>query len=296
VSSSADASRSYHVLARAKLNLLLRVLARDSSGYHQIETIFCLLELADEIAVTRGGTHIDLDVQTSSDIGPERDNLAFRAAHAFRERIHSDDGIRIRLVKHVPPGAGLGGGSSDAAAVLHALNALHGNPLGIDELIDIAATLGSDVPFFAARVPLALGRGRGDRLAALPALPVKPVLLALTGHHVATADAYAALAQQRHAQHATSAAMLHVTSLSWQDVAAMAVNDFETVVFQQLPVLGAIRTALEHSGALCARLTGSGSAVFGVFEDDSALAAARSSLAAQFPTARFVTSATAAQA
>ena len=145
--------------AHAKINLFLRILARESSGFHQIETAFALLELADELVVRRGGSGVSLEVEglpSPPDLGPADENLAVRAARMVLDATGNRFGVAIALTKRIPVRAGLGGGSSDGAAALHAVNALAGNPVPRHELQHFAAKLGADVPFFAGGAPLAL--------------------------------------------------------------------------------------------------------------------------------------------
>lgn len=255
--------------AHAKLNLALRVLAREHSGYHQIETIFCALELADEVEVTLTNAGITLEVAAPADeagppadLGPTGQNLAYRAASLFARSVPLDRGIDIRLTKRIPAGAGLGGGSSDAAAVLAVLNDLHGRPLSAAELLGLGARLGSDVPFFLTGATLALAWGRGGRIAPLPPLPPATVLLAVPPERVSTADAYAALAAAQ-----PEAPALFAAPRSWLDVGAIAHNDFERPIFERHPRLADIRQQLQDAGAIVARMTGTGSVVFGVFDD-----------------------------
>lgn len=285
--------------ACAKINLALRVLAREASGFHQIETLFCRLDLADDVAVTLTGAAITLDVAAPAglpapDLGPPEKNLAVRAAAAFAERCGTTRGVRIQLLKRVPHGAGLGGGSSNAAAVLHALNQLHDGPLAAPELMALGGELGSDVPFFLARAPFAIGWGRGNRVAPLPALPRRPVLLAMPRDRIPTADAYAALSHARGRMYTAPAALVDVRVTSWADVALVAHNDFEQVVFQRLPLQRALRAELAGAGAVIARLTGTGSAVFGIFEDDAAVEAACHAIAQAFPDVTCFTTSTSA--
>ena len=278
----------HRVLAHAKVNLSLRVLAREAGGYHQVESLFCALELADEIEVALdGGDGIRLDVASPTDVitpppdlGPVEQNLAWRAAAAFAGRAGTSPGIAIRLAKRIPHGAGLGGGSSDAAAVLRALNTLHGDRLPREALLDIAAGLGSDVPFFLTGAALALAWGRGGRLAPLPALPARPVVLAVPRQRVGTADAYEALARTRGREQPHAAAVIDLPIRDWADAARGSVNDFEDIVFRDIPALHEVRELLDRSGALLARMTGTGSVVFGVFENADAAAAAADRLRA----------------
>jgi 4-diphosphocytidyl-2-C-methyl-D-erythritol kinase len=289
--------------APAKLNLSLRVLAREESGYHQIETTFCALELADEVEVwvSDGDDAISLDVVGGDDeaalaagyvagplteLGPAETNLAWRAAVLYGEATGTG-GARISVTKRIPHGAGLGGGSSDAAAVLLALNELHGSPLDHGTLLRLGARLGSDVAFFLSGTSLALGWGRGGRLLPLPPLPAAPVVLAIPRVSVATRDAYATLAATRAgitgADPAAAAppALLSVPT-NWHEAAETAVNDFEDVVFARLPELAALREALAATGAVLARMTGTGSVVFGIYDDGYGAAEARRLLARDF--------------
>lgn len=274
--------------ASAKLNLSLRVLAREATGYHQIETVFCRIELSDRVEVTLADDAIELSLAADSsgaapDLGPANKNLAVRAAAAFVERTGAAPGVKIRLLKRIPHGAGLGGGSSDAAAVLRALNTLHDAPLSEPELLELGAGIGSDVPFFLTGATLALGWGRGQRIAPLSALPQRDVLLAMPPERIPTGDAYAALSHLRGADYRASAAVIAPDIASWTDVARIAHNDFEDVVFQRLPLQRQLRNALADAGAIIARLTGTGSVVFGVFEDAAALERAREVVAGSFP-------------
>jgi 4-diphosphocytidyl-2-C-methyl-D-erythritol kinase len=276
------------VNAHAKLNLSLRVLAREASGFHQIETIFCALDLADEIDIELAGDIITLDVATPAgeqpvDLGPTDRNLAVRAVVAFEEHAGIASGVRIHLLKRIPHGAGLGGGSSDAAAVLRALNTLHGDPLSADDLLQVGGRIGSDVPFFLSGAALALAWGRGHRVVPLRALPQRTVLLAIPPDRVPTADAYAALSHHRGHTWCAPAAIVPVDVAGWTDVERIAHNDFEEVVFMRLPRQHALRAALAEAGASPARLTGTGSAVFGVFETEQDCTRARQIVTERFP-------------
>lgn len=149
--------------AHAKVNLFLRILARETGGYHQIETAFALLDLADDLEAVRTPAGVTIDVR-DADVGPADQNLAVRGARAILEATGNRFGVALTLTKRIPARAGLGGGSSDAAAALHAVNALAGNAVPRQELLHLAARLGADVAFFASGMPLALAWGRGERL------------------------------------------------------------------------------------------------------------------------------------
>lgn len=284
------------VAAHAKVNLHLAVLAREESGYHQIETVFCALQLADDVEVTTVGRGIQLDI-AGAELGPPEENLAHRAAVAFFEQTRLPPSARIRLLKRIPAGAGLGGGSSDAAATLAALNALHGYPLGPPTLREIGFSIGSDVPFFVAGVPLALAWGRGERLLAIPSPGETPVLVVVPPEPVFTRDAYDALdARRRTRLEAARSRVLALDDLrTYESIAALAVNDFEDVIFERHPELRRIKQLLAASGAVHALLTGTGSALFGLFPSTALLDQASERVRAEFTSANVIQTATCAR-
>lgn len=263
--------RTARVAAQAKVNLTLRILAREASGFHQIETLFQRLALADIVTVQLAESR-SLDVRFGDparniDLGPVEKNLAWRAAELYAGAAGWPAGFAIDIEKWIPVGGGLGGGSADAAAVLRALDALAPTPLGTSALLDLAARLGADVSFLASPSELALGWGRGERLLDLPPLPAAPVLLVVPDFGVNTAQAYGALAAHREATRASAGPAWRAPRDigSWTAIAADAVNDFEVVVFDQHPPLATVRAqlaALPHS--VLARMSGSGSTLFAV--------------------------------
>jgi len=256
------------VAAHAKLNLLLRILAREASGFHQIETAFALLELADEIVVTRMDRGVSLTVN-GPDLGPADENLAVRAARAVLEATGNKFGVAIALTKRIPIRAGLGGGSSDAAATLHAVNALAGDAVPRHELLHFAARLGADVPFFASGAPAALGWGRGERLYRLAALPAAPALIAVPPVAVATPDAYAWWDAAHTRDTARGPVVLDANALAnWGSIGRLGGNDFEGVVFGKHPPIRALFERLAGTRPLWVRLAGSGSAVAAVYRTE----------------------------
>lgn len=273
--------------APAKVNLSLRVLARERSGYHQLETIFCALELHDEIEIERGGGGLSLEVE-GAELGPPEENLVYRAAVAFHGAARVRPDTRIRLRKRIPAGAGLGGGSSDAAATLTALNALYGAPLEPADLLRIGAELGSDVPYFLCGSPFALAWGRGERLLALTPPPSAPALVVVPPFSISTPEAYRDLAEYRERTGATnSPAVLDVDGLSrWDTLADLAVNDFEPPTFERHPELERLRDTLALDARI-ALLSGSGSALFAVYPDAEHRAAAAERVRQTAPEARF---------
>ena len=253
--------------APAKVNLRLCILAREESGYHALETIFCAVSLADEVQVRRGAPGMRLSVEGDVDAGPPERNLVRLAAERFYRALGEEPAVDLRLTKRIPAAAGLGGGSSDAAATLRALNALHGGPFPRPELLRLAAELGADVPFFVCGSPLALAWGRGERVMPLPPLVSLSVLVAHPGVAMPTADAFARIAEARGPSYRPVAALIEPEALaSWEGIAALAGNDFEGPGVERVPVLGAALGAMRSAGI--ALLAGSGSSVFGIFTDE----------------------------
>lgn len=263
--------------APAKVNLFLRVMAREEGGHHQLETLFQALELADEVELALDGTGGDVSLRVEGvepgALGPPESNLAVRAARLLSDRVFGDPdrapGLHIRLRKRIPHGAGLGGGSSDAATVLRGMNELLGDAVSQEELVALGGRLGADVAFFLCGSTLALAWGRGDRLLPLPGLPTAEVLLALPPWGIATPEAYAALARARRAADASPPGARSFEPgrapwTSWTAVAGDAGNAFEPALFPLHPELPRIRDALVAAGSRPALLSGSGSALFGI--------------------------------
>jgi 4-diphosphocytidyl-2-C-methyl-D-erythritol kinase len=252
--------------AHAKVNLLLRVLAREDDGYHGLETIFALLDLHDTVVVERtNAREVTLTVD-GADTGPFVHNTAFKAATMVLDAVGQTFGVRLHLIKRIPVKAGLGGGSSDGAAALLAVNQLAGNAVPRHELLQFAARLGSDVAFFVAQAPLALGWGHGERLLRLPALPAAPALLITPAEGVSTAEAYGWVSAARKQDGRRGALALDLDSLSsWGSIGRMAGNDFESVVFARLPAVRAAFEALCTTHPLVCRMSGSGSTLFAVY-------------------------------
>ena len=289
------------IAAPAKINLFLRVLEQRTDGYHDLDTLFAAVDLSDRLHVARSAAGITLDV-VGVGLGDPRENLVHRAASAFLGAVGQSGGVALRLEKRIPAGGGLGGGSSDAAATLRCLDALFGQPLGPSALTEIAKGLGSDIPFFLCSSPLALGCGRGDELTPLPPLPAKPVILVVPDEPVATGWAYGLLADARNRaggrKSGTAARlsedqpeptpMTHVPDelSSWAHVATLAHNDFEGPVLEALPALERAWDAVVDTGPMLGLMSGSGSTVFGVYEDDACAKRARASIEDAVPQAR----------
>jgi 4-diphosphocytidyl-2-C-methyl-D-erythritol kinase len=259
---------SLRIPALAKVNLFLRVLTREENGYHGIETLLCLISLADTVQVERvDGRGVTIAV-IGTDVGAPEQNLAVRAAKAALDSVGHPFAIHVTLTKHIPVRAGLGGGSSDAAAALHAVNRLAQDAVPRHELLQIAARLGSDIPFFVTGAPLALAWNRGERMLRLPPLPAAPALLLTPPVPVATADAYGWLDAARDSLARRGAVALDLNSLSgWGDVARMAGNDFESPIFGRHAEIRAAFEALVATRPLLCRMTGSGSTLFSIYRN-----------------------------
>lgn len=256
------------VPAHAKLNLFLRVLAREADGYHGLETLFCRLALADGLtAERRDQTGVTIEV-AGGDPGPDADNLALRAAELVCGALRGPMGVHLRLEKRIPVGAGLGGGSADAAAALHAVNALAGHAVPRAELLQFAARLGADVAFCFSEAPLALAWGHGERLMILPALPSAPVLLVAPPVQVSTPEAYGWVDEARQTAGRRGAVALDPEALAdWGSIGRMAGNDFEGPVFSRRPAVRAAFEALVDTRPLVCRMSGSGSTLFAVYRN-----------------------------
>jgi len=260
--------REARVTAQAKINLRLKVLAREAAGYHSIETIFARIDLADDVVVRLGGTTRSIDCN-GADVGPAERNLAYRAAVAYFDATGWPENFAIEITKKIPVGGGLGGGSTDAGAVLRALDAMSPRPLG-PRLITLAAELGADVPFLTLESPFALAWSRGERLMPLPTLPWHTVVVVTPSHGIATADAYGWVAESRMGFTPTAFIIDAAAVRDWGRMAEIARNDFDGVVFHHFPELGKVAASMRQNGALISMLAGSGSSVIGIFSNQQA--------------------------
>ncbi len=252
--------------AQAKINLALRVLAREEGGYHQLETLFARIDLADSVKVSTDTKLRELTV-TGADVGPAEQNLAYRAAEAFMAEANWPTGFRITIEKRIPVGGGLGGGSADAGAVLRILNALAPQSLSDATIQTLAFRIGADVPFLSTDAPLALAWGRGERLLALNSLPAREVVLCMPTFGVETAAAFQWIDESRAEEPLRAPALIRTADLDrWDGVVRLAANDFETPVIHRHPAIATCLEALVAGGARIARMSGSGSTVFGIFE------------------------------
>ncbi len=270
-------ARRARVRALAKVNLGLKVLHKRPDGFHELRTVFQTISLGDtlELEYTPGGRP---RIEATPEIP---NNLVVRAAEAVFEALRLRGHLKAALTKRVPMGGGLGGGSSDAAAVLLALPVLAGKVLPVSRLLEIGAGLGSDVPFFLLG-GTAAALGRGTELYPLPDGRRQHGLLVAPGVHVSTPEAYKALGRGL-TSGASSNIINSFQAFVW-DLGGLQncpqkppvfENDFESVVFDLYPRLKSIKRTLLKQGASYAMMSGSGSALFGVFESRDAVQAAR---------------------
>lgn len=273
-------ARTARLRAYAKLNLGLRVLYRRPDGYHELRTVFQTISLADSLEISfEPARSVSIAMEGTPEIA---DNLAERAARLAMDEAGKTGAVRLRLRKAIPSGAGLGGGSSDAAAVLLALPVVAGFVIPMERLLELAAQLGSDVPFFLYG-GAALGLGRGEELYPLPDFPAQQALLIASDVHSSTANAYRDLSATLKGDSLTKVGLQNkLNSFQrgvWGDVSGISkssiINDFEEVVFTRHPVLAEVRERLGRSGATCVAMTGSGSAIFGIFDNPGKLERAR---------------------
>jgi len=254
------------VRSLAKINLDLRVLNRREDGFHDLRTIFQTISLADTMDIECRPGPAKVEINSNLNISP---NIIAKAADSVLKATGKTARLGFVLKKKIPLGGGLGGGSSNAAAVLLALPVLLRKPLGMAKLMELAAALGSDVPFFLMG-GTAAGLGRGTELYPLPDLPSLPALLITPGVHVSTAEAYRALDRKSTSEDA-GPGMHGFQKVAWgvgegQRPEDWGVeNDFERVVFRQHSQLELIKGKLLKLGARPALMSGSGSTIFGIF-------------------------------
>lgn len=277
-------SPSFHLDAPAKVNLGLRIVGRRPDGYHELESLFAPLDLADGIALhVESASAASASLQLAGEeVGapPGDDNLALRAARLFLERSGVAARVEIGLTKHTPAAAGLGGGSSDAAAVLRGLARAFPDALEPAALEAAALSLGADVPFFLSPGP-AWVSGIGERREPVEGLPALALLLANPGAHLATTEVFRAFdalggpASPRRGRPADLAG----TMADDRALGAMLVNDLEPLAVRLCPAIARLRDGLQSAGARAVGMSGSGATLFAVFVDRAAAEAARAKLA-----------------
>ena len=255
-----------------KVNLLLNILGKRADGFHELETVMQPVNLFDEIHLERGGNAIQLTCDEPT-LPVDSKNLAHRAAAIFLSAANISDGVKIHLEKKIPLAAGLGGGSGNAATTLLALNELFDQPLSGAKLHELAASLGSDIPFFLQNKP-ALATGRGEKIQPLedfPALAGRAFLLIHPGFGISTPWAYQNLARFPEALNGKAGRAKDLISKlqgnNWPGVADAFYNSLEAPALDKFPVLALYQEFLRENGALAALMSGSGSTTFAIVEN-----------------------------
>lgn len=253
--------------AYAKINLGLHILRKRADGYHDIETVFHRFDLFDTVTVEQS-TFKGIAIRCNHpEIPADESNLCHKAAKLFYSEIDHRPELSISIDKNIPVGAGLGGGSSDAAAVLLACNMLHGYPLSDNALGFIASQIGSDVPYFL-HPGSAYATGKGEILDYFRLELPYWIVLVYPGIHIDTKWAYQSSTPNRSAKQLKIKSLLQDNLLQPRTWVNTLRNDFESLVFQEYPVIMRVKEALLKAGADFALLSGSGSSVFGLYQDE----------------------------
>ncbi|MFN2587469.1 MAG: 4-(cytidine 5'-diphospho)-2-C-methyl-D-erythritol kinase [Actinomycetota bacterium] len=272
--SAEQAPGEVRMKTHAKLNLFLRVLGRRADGYHELETILHGIEMGDEIEVALTDTgKVEIEMTLADAVAellpPSEQNTVWHAAQRLVEQGARNDGVLIRIVKRIPIGAGLGGGSGNAAGVLVALNELWKTELNRDGLVGIAGRVGSDVPYCISG-GTALATARGESLTPLPSPATLWFVLGISHDPLLTRDVYARWEPDPDGEPVGSAEMtLALGAQDVEEVAALLYNDLERPAFSLRPELAGKKEALLAAGALGASMSGSGPTLFGVAADEA---------------------------
>jgi len=268
--------------AFGKINLALYITNKLPNGYHSIETIFAPIAWHDTLTFSPAPT-IELTCSTSS-LPTDSTNLCYKAAKLLQETYHLQNGIRIHLEKSIPFGAGLGGGSSDAATVLTYLNRYWNLNLPLSELATLALRLGADVPYFLSMKSLAFAEGIGEKLTDLVCTFPYSLVVVFPNEAVSTAWAYQNLkiAFPRKAPNCREA-LKNLIETGDKKFLTVLENDFEPLVESAFPIIKSLKENLTEHGAIKAMMSGSGSAVFGIFENEARAKAACDFFSKQFP-------------
>jgi 4-diphosphocytidyl-2-C-methyl-D-erythritol kinase len=255
-----------------KVNLILNILGRRADGFHELETVLQPVDLGDEMTFARGGSGLQLTC-SHPELPVDAKNLVHRAATAFLAAANISDGVRIHLQKNLPLAGGIGGGSANAAVTFTALNELFGSPLPLVKLHELAAALGSDVPFFLYGKP-ALATGRGEQVRTLenfPALRGRAFFLAHPGFGISTPWSYQNLARFPQALNGrpgrAQSLVAHLQEGDLKTAAAEIYNSLEAPAFDKFPVLSLYQEFLREHGARVALMSGSGSTTFAIADN-----------------------------
>lgn len=269
--------------APAKINLYLAIKGKRADGFHDLETRMVKITLADRLHLIRRDSGITVDCP-ESDLPTGEGNLVHRAAKSFFTALGTGGGIHIVLEKKVPIAAGLGGGSSDAAAVLRGLNALYGFPFSSEQLIDLARPLGADVPFFVAECTAAWATGIGDEIHGEDISPSGWIVLVNPGFPVSTKWVYENFTLTTGGNpYILGREFVHGKDACAGPGNLPLYNELEAVTIRKYPELGRIKDELLADGAHGALMSGSGPTVFGIFEDEAQAQKSVARFAQRFP-------------
>jgi len=272
---------SIELTAPAKVNLVLRVLNKRKDSYHNLLTLFECISLADRIKISRIAKGIIVTCDRQVTARPQ-DNIAYKAAELILSSARVSAGVHIRIYKRIPIAAGLGGGSSDAAAVLMGINKLLKLNIGKERLMRLGAKLGADVPFFIFDEPFAIGRGIGDRLKKLNLRKKFFHILIYPGFKVATKEVYRALGASRDLTNRYSGAKI-TSPKNFNSLEGLLYNDLESIAIAKKPVIGKIIKCLASSLDKRAMVSGSGPSVFCLYRTRREAAEAKKKLFSSVP-------------
>ena len=274
--------REIRLRAYAKVNFALDVVGVRADGYHELRTVMQSISLSDEVAVERIGVGFELRVAPENpEIGPREKNTVYRAWRLLCDRLGEELPVRISLRKNVPAGAGLGGGSSDAAAVLRGLDELFGLGLSVEELRGVAREIGADVPFCVSG-GTALGEGVGEILSPVPPPPDHRLLVVKPRPGADTAEVYRAYDAGPTGGGAADRVMNALRSGDLAGLAGALGNDLAPVAKAMVPEVAELERGLLEAGAVGVSMTGSGTAVYGLFRDEDVALRASESIDAPF--------------
>lgn len=262
--------KSISIKSPAKINLRLQVTGKRQDNYHNIYTLFQMIDLCDLITLT--GREDGITIKSNGNIPVGRSNLAHKAASTVFDKYGLPGGIEIEIDKHIPVAAGLGGGSSNAASTIMGINRLFSLNIPQEEMMEIGRKIGADVPFFLSGYTSAVGEGRGDILEKREITDDFYILLVNPGLEISTAWVYANLGLTKSVDDCRISKFMSKVSL--KEIILGLRNDLENVVISRYPIIGDIKERLVELGALGSAMSGSGSTLFGIFQDSDSVMSA----------------------
>jgi 4-diphosphocytidyl-2-C-methyl-D-erythritol kinase len=275
--------------APAKINLTLEVLRRLPNGFHEVRfTMARINNIYDEISITFYPKKEGISVESSNNGIPlDERNICFKVAKKFFEKAKKSAGIKIYIKKNIPVGAGLGGGSSDGAAVLKILNKYFNSPLSEKQLMEIGSEVGKDIPFFFSSQDVSFVEGMGEKISETVKFPKINILLVNPGIHISTKHAYERLSpiieKIKRKENVSRKMMAATKKKDASLIARYLYNDFEIILEKEQSIIKEIKDELIKLGALGALMTGSGSTVFGIFKNRKEILAAKRKMKIKYP-------------